>query len=75
MEKGMSKEEISVKIPKALHDHIEGLIRESGFRTVEEFIVFVLRDVVYDNTEQKSGDLTPYELRRIKDKLRLLGYL
>jgi hypothetical protein len=71
----MPDEKITLQIPKALHDHIMGLIKESGFESVNDFVVHVLRDVVYDSQEKDHEALTPYELRRIKNKLHLLGYL
>ena len=71
----MSDKKTAIEIPEPLYKHIEGLIQGSGFNSVTDFVVFVLRDVVYDNREMESSDLTPYEERRIRDKLKLLGYL
>lgn len=71
----MPDEKITLQIPKSLHDHIEGLIADSGFNSVGAFVIHVLRDVVYDDQEKDHEALTPYELRRIRNKLHLLGYL
>ena len=71
----MSSDSVSIRIPRSLHDLIQELIKGSDFSSVEEFVLFVLKDVVYENREEKTKDLTPYEVRRIKDKLKILGYL
>ena len=71
----MPQPKVTIKIPKPLYDHIKGLIGDSGFNSVTDFIVFVLRDIAYEGNHEKGTELTPYELRRIKDKLKLLGYL
>ena len=71
----MAKEEIPLNLPKPLYDQIATLIEASAFDSVEDFVISVLEDMVYDTNGSRGEDLTPYELRRIKDKLRLLGYL
>ena len=71
----MSPDSVSIRIPRPLHDLIQELIKDSNFTSVEAFVLHVLKDVVYENREEKTKDLTPYEVRRIKDKLKILGYL
>lgn len=71
----MPQPKVSIKIPKALYEHIKRLVNDSGFNSVTDYIVFVLRDIVYEGQTDEQKELTPYELRRIKDKLKILGYL
>ena len=71
----MPNAKVSIKIPKPLYEHIKGLIKDSSFNSVTDYIVFILRDIVYEGQCEEHSDLTPYELRRIKDKLKILGYL
>ena len=71
----MTQKKITVEIPKPLNDRIEELIKGSSFKSVTEFIVFVLQDVVFESQDEKREEMTPYELRRIKHKLEVLGYL
>jgi Arc/MetJ-type ribon-helix-helix transcriptional regulator len=70
----MPNPKVTIKIPKPLYDHIKGLIGESGFNSVTDFIVFVLRDIVYEGREGGT-EFTPEELEHIKKKLKTLGYL
>jgi hypothetical protein len=71
----MAQPRVTLKIPKPLYDHIKTLIADSGFSSVTDFVVFVLRDIVFEGQKEDSADLTPGELAKIKDKLRRLGYL
>jgi hypothetical protein len=71
----MPQPKVTLKIPKPLYDHIKGLIDGSGFNSVTDFVVFVLRDIVYEGRREESKELTPHELQRIKQKLKDLGYL
>jgi Arc/MetJ-type ribon-helix-helix transcriptional regulator len=70
----MSQPKVTLKIPKPLYDHISALIADSGFNSVTDFVVFVLRDIVYVNRRDKH-EFTGEELDQIKNKLRDLGYL
>ena len=70
----MPPPKVTLKIPKPLYEHMKQLISGSGFNSVTDFVVFVLRDVVYEG-QVEGKDLTPYELKRIKEKLKILGYL
>lgn len=71
----MRLDKVKIRIPRPLHDHIRDMIQGSRFSSVEDFVVFVLKDILYEGQEERSKDLTPYEVRRIKDKLKILGYL
>jgi hypothetical protein len=44
----MPNPKVTLKIPKPLYDHISRLIEGSGFNSVTDFVVFVLRDIVYE---------------------------
>jgi Arc/MetJ-type ribon-helix-helix transcriptional regulator len=70
----VAQPKVTIKIPKPLYDHIKNLIEESGFNSVTDFIVFVLRDIVYQGKKEQT-ELSHQELDLIKGKLRDLGYL
>ena len=70
----MSRDKVTIKIPKNLYNHIKELISDTGFNSVTEYIVFILRDLVYEGQNEDRDELSPYEVRRIKDKLKTLGY-
>jgi hypothetical protein len=83
----MPQPKVTLKIPKPLYEHISRLIDGSGFNSVTDFVVFVLRDVVYEGRLPGGGSPAPTadgselpqfsgeQLERIKRKLKDLGYL
>ena len=66
---------VAVKISKELIDEIQRRIDESGgeFQTVEEFIEFVLTEVLREDEPEQP--YTPEEEEEIKERLRALGYI
>ena len=77
MKQSNRESKVTIKIPRPLYNRIQELIEGSGFNSVTDFIVYVLRDLV---TIRKSPDeifenLTHDEILRIKDRLKSLGYL
>jgi hypothetical protein len=67
---------VTIKIPRPLYNSLKTLIEESGFNSVNDFIVFVLRDIAsVTNNEADGGQLKKEEIDSIKEKLRNLGYL
>ncbi len=53
------------------------MIEGSGFKSVSEFVTFVLRQVVADMEAEKLREegLTEEEKKAILDRLKRLGYL
>ena len=70
----MPKQKVTIKIPKPLYDNLIKIIEESGFNSVTEFIVYVLRDLVSSKSAGKES-LTKEEIEMIKSKLKSLNYL
>ncbi len=67
----------SVSIPKPLHDKIKKLIEGSGFRSVSEYTIFLLRESISAWGEKESnlpGKKSMAE-DRIRRKLEALGYI
>jgi len=80
----MSKEsKVTIKIPRALYRKLREIIDGSGFDSVTDFIVFVLRDIAsgpkpLGRTDPGSDDethLTAEETEKVRQRLRNLGYL
>jgi len=71
----MSEEKVAVRISKDLYEEIEKRVRESGgeFKSVEDYVEFVLREVVKEEEEEYA--YTPEEEEEIKERLKKLGYL
>jgi hypothetical protein len=72
-------EMVTLKIPRPLYDRLKQLIEGTGFRSVTEFAIYILRDLASrpegEKSAPKTGRLTPGELQAIRDRLRELGYL
>lgn len=67
---------MQIKIPKELYIKAKKYVEESGgeFKNVEEFIEFILREVLSESSESKEV-FTKEEEEEIKERLRSLGYL
>lgn len=94
---------VTIKIPRALYNRIKSIIEDSGFDSVTDFIVYVLRDFAAGvgdaagkssqskppvaggaggaNDSRAPGDpedvsaLTAAEIRKVRERLKRLGYL
>jgi len=73
MKKG--EEKVTIKIPRPLYKNLGKIIEGSGFNSVTEFIVYILRDLVSFKTIQKEPSFSGEEIEMIKKRLKSLGYL
>jgi hypothetical protein len=79
--------DVTLKIPRPLYTRLKQVIAGSGFHSVTEFVVYVLRDLVsnHDRLEQITGGpraegdatepLSPEEIEAVRKRLQSLGYL
>jgi hypothetical protein len=82
--------QVTLKIPRPLYEQLKQVIAESGFHSVTEFAVYVLRDlvshhggagrtqIVPETADAPSPDvdpLSPEEIEAIRKRLSSLGYL
>jgi len=67
-------ERVTLKIPRPLYEQLQQVIEGTGFSSVNEFVVYVLRDLVAAKGERPAG-LTPEEIELVRTRLRNLGYL
>lgn len=82
---------VTLKIPRPLYERLKQVIQESGFHSVTEFAVYVLRDLASHHhpggTPLRKGPpdsaepladvdpLSPDEIEAIRQRLGSLGYL
>lgn len=66
---------VTIKIPRPLYNSIKSLIADSGFNSVNDFVVYILRDIAAITKTDNDGQFENEELETIKDRLRNLGYL
>ena len=69
----MTRDKVTLKIPRPLYDRLKGVIEGSGFSSVNEFVVYVLRDLMSTGLEERD-DRSPDETEAIRRRLKNLGY-
>ena len=70
----MGQNKVTLKIPRPIYDKLKEVIEGSGFGSVNEFVVYVLRDLISSGIEDKE-DLSKKEIDAIRQRLKNLGYL
>jgi metal-responsive CopG/Arc/MetJ family transcriptional regulator len=70
-----AQERVTIKIPKPLYNRISEIIVDTGFSSVTDFIVYVMRDVIAMRSVNSSTQLNQSEIESIRQRLKSLGYL
>jgi len=66
----------TVSIPRSLYNRIKKLVEETGFKSVSDYVTYVLREVVaMHESERYEEPFTEKDLEEIKKRLRALGYI
>ena len=68
-------DKVTIKIPRELYEKLQGMIEDTGFSSVTEFIVFVMRSLASSGKIKEEDTLTEEEVKAIRERLRRLGYL
>ena len=71
----MPTDRVTLKIPRPLYELIKEIIKPSGFTSVNEFVVYVLRDLVSRIDTLREEELSVKEVDLIRRRLKNLGYL
>ena len=80
--------QVTLKIPRPLYERLKQVIQGSGFHSVTEFAVYVLRDLASHHSRAEAAlaqrpiepteevePLNPEEIEAIRKRLESLGYL
>ncbi len=71
--------DVTLKIPRPLYEQLSQVIEGTGFKSVTEFAVYVLRDLVASHGVDGAGApaerLSREELDAVRKRLQALGYL
>ena len=70
----MNSDKVTLKIPRPLYNKLKKIIEDTGFGSVNEFVVYVLRDLAALKKTDKDS-LSAEEVKLIKKRLEKLGYL
>ena len=77
-----SDSKATIKIPRHLYNRLREVIAGSGFDSVTDFTVYVLRDLASGEVEIKKTppsrpevSLAPAEVEAVRKRLKNLGYL
>jgi predicted CopG family antitoxin len=66
---------VTIKIPRELYQKLMQMTKGTGFSSVTQFIVFVMRNLVSGGEIKGEDKLTEEEVKAIRERLRRLGYL
>jgi Arc/MetJ-type ribon-helix-helix transcriptional regulator len=69
------EKKVTIKIPRELYHKLSQMIEGTGFSSVNEFIVFVMRTLASSGEIKDEHRLTAEEVGAIRERLRKLGYL
>jgi hypothetical protein len=65
----------TIKIPRPLYRNLQLIVENSGFDSVTDFVVYVLRDLVASAARDPEEPLSKDELQAVRRHLQSLGYL
>ena len=68
-------DKVTLKIPRPLYEKLGQIIEGTGYNSVTDFVVYVLRDIASTHAVADDEPYTEEELLRVKERLRSLGYL
>ena len=66
---------VTIKIPRPLYESIKEQIEGTGFSSVTDFIIYVLRDITASGKLKEETSLTKEEIDFVRKRLHALGYL
>ena len=67
------KKYTTVSIPVPLYEKVKDKIKDTGFTSVSDYVVFVLRELMSEDESEEGFSKEDEE--KVKDRLRSLGYM
>ena len=73
----MKKEEEkrTLSLPAELYGRIEERVKATEFGSVDEYVIFVLEEVLREEEEEEKRAFSKEEEAEVKKRLKALGYL
>ncbi len=69
----MPQDRVTLKIPRPLYNKLKTVLEGSGFGSVNEFVIYVLRDLL-SSKKALVSDPSAKEIESIRERLKNLGY-
>ena len=69
--KELERDKTILSVPSILADKVRSIISDTSFKTLSDYVAFLLRLVLYENVKLD----TQKDMERLKKKLKALGYL
>lgn len=70
----MVKQKVTLKIPHELYEKLGSMIENTGFTSVNEFVTFTMRLIAKGGRLDRRSKLAPDDIKRVKERLKELGY-
>ncbi len=67
--------DIKISIPKQLIEKLEKKIKQTDFKSVEEYVIYILNQVASEQTESENKAYSKEEETQLKKELSDMGYL
>jgi len=71
----MGKEFVNISIPEELFDRIKGAMGSTKFKSVDDFVAYLLREAISKLEAKQQDFFTKEEEKKAKERLKGLGYL
>ena len=75
MTKNNGRDKVTLKIPRPLYNKISEVIANSGYNSVTDFVVYVLRDLMGSRQVPGDDQDTKPGMQSVRQHLKALGYL
>lgn len=64
----------TVSVPEPLYNRIKDRCEGTGFESVDEYVEYVLREVVEDEEEEEE-EFSEEDEEKVRERLKALGYM
>ncbi len=65
---------VTIQIPRPLYHNVQLIVEQSGFDSVTDFVVYVVRDLVASAAHDPEAPLSQDKLDSVRRHLRSLGF-
>ena len=65
----------AIYVSADLYDRVQQRVSEADFNSVDEYVAFVLEEIIKDEEQEERPSFSKEEEEEVKKRLRALGYL